>query len=155
LAESKADRECLRGNDDMHIRFMTPAHQNRMKQANLPELFEDVLRRRGINDVLQIYQGRGERRPQHDLMELADLLLEFDQFFQLWRVNHLVMVQSMIGRKSGTGHLGPEYLQETVGMGSKPASERLLDQPQSRPRFFERLWEARTELEGEVTVDGA
>ena len=155
LAESEAYREFLRGNEDMHIRFMTPTHQERMGQANLPELFENVLRRRGIDHVMQIYQGRGARGPNHELAELADLLLEFDQFFQLWRVNHLVMVQSMIGRKSGTGHLGPEYLQETVGMGRKPASDRLLDQPQSRPRFFERLWEARTELEGEVTVDGA
>lgn len=155
LAESEAYREFMHGNKDIHIRFMTPRHRERMEQASLPELFEAVLGRRRIDDVIQIYQGRGGRGPDHELAELADLLLEFDRFFQLWRVNHLVMVQSMIGKKSGTGHLGPEYLQETVGMGTKPAQERLLDQPQSRPRFFERLWEARTRMEREVGVEEA
>lgn len=55
----------------------------------------------------------------------------------------------MIGRKSGTGFLGPEYLKETVGMGMQGDGDRLLQAPQIRPRFFENLWEVRTPMQFE------
>ena len=84
-----------------------------------------------------------------DAADLAELLLEFDQFFQLWSVNHLTMVQSMIGRKSGTGFLGPECLKETVSMGMQGEDDRLLRMPQIRPRLFENLREVRTRMQFE------
>jgi tryptophan 2,3-dioxygenase len=96
--------------------------------------------------VVTIFQTADTVNPHLDWAELAALLLEFDQFFQQWRMNHLTMVQSMIGRKSGTGFLGPEYLKETLGMGMQGKDDRLLRTPQIRPRFFEDLWEARTRL---------
>ena len=146
LRESVAYREFLHGNKDMHIRFLTPAQEARLDQPSLAETFDRLVESRDISDLSSIFKPSDVSNPNGDLAELADLLLEFDQFFQLWRVNHLTMVQSMIGRKSGTGFLGPEYLKETVGMGMQGEDDRLLRTPQIRPRFFEKLWEVRTRM---------
>lgn len=155
VAEDQGYQEFLHGNEDMHIRFLTPAQQRRMDQPDLPELFQNLLDRRGVGDLIEIFKPSGEDNPHADLVELAELLLEFDQFFQLWRVNHLVMVESMIGRKSGTGFLGPEYLEETVGMGQKSTQDRLLTEPQRRPRFFEELWKVRTRFQASPSTQDA
>lgn len=146
LKNSVSFVEFLEGHPRLHIRFLTPRQQERLAQPSLPELFEDLLRRRGIDDPVEIFRPAVEPNPHADLAELADLLLEFDEFFQLWRVHHLTMVQSMIGRKSGTGFLGPEYLRETLGMGMQREDDRIFPTPQVRPRFFEALWEVRTRL---------
>lgn len=146
LKKSAAHQEFLNGNARMHIRFLTPRQAERLQEPNLPEAFARLLHVRGVEDVLVIFRPTHDPNPHADLAELADLLLEFDKFFLLWRLNHLTMVQSMIGRKSGTGFLGPEYLKETVGMGMQAEGDRLLRTPQIRPRFFEELWEARTSL---------
>ncbi len=146
LKNSVSFVEFLEGHPRLHIRFLTPRQQARLGQPSLPEVFEDLLRRRGIADPAEIFRPAVEPNPHTDLAELADLLLEFDEFFQLWRVHHLTMVQSMIGRKSGTGFLGPEYLRETLGMGMQREDDRIFPTPQIRPRFFEALWEVRTRL---------
>ncbi len=147
LKHSVAYGEFLGGNSELHTRFMTPRLEDRLKQPSLPEAFRTVLAKRGLADVIEIFKPADVPNPHADLAELADLLLEFDHFFQLWRFNHLTMVQSMIGRKSGTGFLGPEYLKETVGLGMQGEDDRLLRTPQIRPRFFEDLWEARTRMQ--------
>ncbi len=147
LKGSVAYREFLRGTSHSHTRFLTPAIQARLHQPSLPELFDALLEHRGVGSLLRIFRPADSPNPNADLAELADLLLEFDQYFQLWRVNHLTMVQSMIGRKSGTGFLGPEYLKETTGMGMQAEDDRIYATPQVRPRFFERLWEARTRMQ--------
>jgi len=149
LRDNSAYQEFLEGNQNMHIRFLTASHEARMERPSLSQVFEDLIRARGISDLKEIFSPADVLNPNADLAELADLLLEFDQFFQLWRVNHLTMVQSMIGRKSGTGFLGPEYLKETVGMGMQGEDDRLLQTPQIRPRFFQELWEVRTRLQFE------
>ncbi len=149
LRESVAYREFLHGNQDMHIRFLTPAQEARLNQPSLSQTFDRLVHSREISDLSTIFKPSDVSNPNADLAELADLLLEFDEFFQLWRVNHLMMVQSMIGRKSGTGFLGPEYLKETVGMGMQGEEDRLLRTPQIRPRFFENLWEVRTRMQFE------
>ncbi len=149
LRDSVAYREFLEGNQDMHIRFLTPAQEALLEQPSMAEIFDRLVRARKITDLTEIFTPSDVENPNADLAELADLLLEFDQFFQLWRVNHLTMVQSMIGRKSGTGYLGPEYLRETVGMGMQQEDDRLLQTPQMRPRFFEDLWEVRTRMQFE------
>lgn len=155
LAQDQGYQELLYGNEDMHIRFLTPAQEQRLKQPSLPDLFESLLQRRGVSELSELYPPPTVDNPYDDLAQLADLLLEFDEFFQLWRVHHVMMVQSMIGQKSGTGFLGPEYLRETVGMGSKLEQKRLLDQPQRRPRFFEELWRVRTRLQGQSPLEQA
>jgi tryptophan 2,3-dioxygenase len=147
LKTSVSYEEFLHGNPRMHIRFMTPRQGERIDQPCLSDLFEKLLTKRGVDDLAQIFQPAEAENPYADLAELADQLLEFDEFFQQWRMNHLTMVQSMIGRKSGTGFLGPEYLKETLGMGMQGEDDRLLRTPQIRPRFFEELWEVRTRLE--------
>ncbi len=149
LRDSVGYREFLEGNQDMHIRFITPAQEKLLEQPSMAEIFDNLVRTRKISDLTEIFSPSDVENPNADLAELADLLLEFDQFFQLWRVNHLTMVQSMIGRKSGTGYLGPEYLRETVGMGMQRDDDRLLQTPQMRPRFFEDLWEVRTRMQVE------
>jgi tryptophan 2,3-dioxygenase len=146
LNHSVSYEEFLLGNQRMHIRFLTPEQEARLERPSLHDAFNQLLEHRGIKDVVTIFQTADTVNPHLDLAELADLLLEFDQFFQQWRMNHLTMVQSMIGRKSGTGFLGPEYLKETLGMGMQGKDDRLLRTPQIRPRFFEDLWEARTRL---------
>jgi tryptophan 2,3-dioxygenase len=147
LRQSVAYTEFLHGNQQMHIRFLTPRQEERLRQPSLAEAFMRLVDSRGVPDVARIFRPADEENEHADLAELADLLLEFDEFFHLWRVNHLTMVQSMIGRKSGTGFLGPEYLRETVGMGMQGEDDRLLLTPQMRPRFFEELWEVRTRLQ--------
>ena len=146
LRDSVAYREFLEGNEDMHIRFVTPAQEALLEQPSMAEMFDRLVRARKIADLRLISRPSDVENPNADLAELADLLLEFDQFFQLWRMNHLTMVQRMIGRKSGTGYLGPEYLRDTVGMGMQQEDDRPLRAPQMRPRFFEDLWEVRTRM---------
>jgi tryptophan 2,3-dioxygenase len=147
LKNDPAHAEFLQGNPRVAVRFLTPAHQRRLEQASLPEAFEQLLAQRGVADVKDIFTPADAPNPNADLAELADVLLEFDEFFRFWRVNHLTMVQTMIGERSGTGFLGPEYLRETAGLGEQGAG-RIFGQSQARPRFFESLWEARTRLGG-------
>jgi tryptophan 2,3-dioxygenase len=149
LKTDVAYQEFLDAGQQMHIRFLTPKQEERMKSPSLAELLDGLLTRSGVSDLLAIFSPADEDNPHRDLAILADLLLAFDQGFQLWRFHHLTMVQSMIGRKSGTGFLGPEYLKETVGMGMQGEDDRLLRTPQIRPRFFESLWEVRTRMQAQ------
>jgi Tryptophan 2,3-dioxygenase (vermilion) len=68
-----------------------------------------------------------------DFFLMQDLLIEHDENFALWRSNHVLMVERMLGMKPGTGGSeGVKYLQTTLAK-----------------KFFPELWEARTHL----TVD--
>lgn len=65
-----------------------------------------------------------------DLYELAEKLVDIDSRQQQWRFSHMLTVERIIGRKSGTGgSSGVEYLR------------RALDH-----RFFPELWNLRTGL---------
>ncbi|HYJ91047.1 MAG TPA: tryptophan 2,3-dioxygenase family protein [Pyrinomonadaceae bacterium] len=65
-----------------------------------------------------------------DLFLMQDLLIEHDENFALWRSNHVLMVERMLGMKPGTGGSeGVKYLQTTLSK-----------------KFFPELWEARTHL---------
>jgi tryptophan 2,3-dioxygenase len=132
-------QEFLRGHADLTTRFLTPAQGKRMAQPSLADAFNQQIARRGIADVIEIFAPHR----QADLADLADALLEYDEFFYLWRVNHIVMLQRMIGEKPGTGYLGLGYLKETAGL-SVQGVERIFTQVQKRPRFFENLWHARS-----------
>ncbi|MBI3360331.1 MAG: hypothetical protein HY023_04395 [Chloroflexi bacterium] len=145
LKGDAAHAEFLQGSPRLDIRLLTPAQKRRLAQPSLPEAFKHLLERRGVKDVVEIFTAADRHNPHADLAELADVLLEFDEFFRLWRVHHATMVQTMIGEKSGTGFLGPEYLRETAGMGMQ-GKGRVFPTPQVRPRFFESLWAARTRL---------
>ncbi len=69
------------------------------------------------------------------LRDLCEALIGFDELIQLWRFRHVQMVERMIGMKRGTGgSLGVSYLQSTL-----------------KKKFFPELWQARTQMGGEVS----
>ena len=72
--------------------------------------------------------GNPEKYP--DLYLMQDLLIEHDELIALWRSNHVLMVERMLGMKPGTGGSeGVGYLKTTLAK-----------------KFFPELWEARTHL---------
>lgn len=80
--------------------------------------------------LTELYQHPGRHLP---LYLLAETLMDFDECLTRWRYNHVLMVERVIGRRSGTGgSAGVHYLE---GTASK--------------RCFPYLWEARTYLRKE------
>ena len=75
----------------------------------------------------RLYERPGDARQLYDL---AELLLDHDENFQLWRYHHVRMVERMIGFKIGTGGSeGVGYLTSTL-----------------KKRFFPDLWTVRTRI---------
>lgn len=69
-----------------------------------------------------------EKHP--DFFMMQDLLIEHDENIALWRYDHVLMVERMLGMKPGTGGSeGVGYLMTTL-----------------KKKFFPELWEARTHL---------
>ncbi|OAN63909.1 tryptophan 2,3-dioxygenase [Sphingomonas sp. TDK1] len=65
-----------------------------------------------------------------DLYELAEKLVDFEDYFRRWRFNHLTTVERVIGFKRGTGGTsGVAYLQRMLGVV-----------------LFPELWQVRTIL---------
>jgi len=65
-----------------------------------------------------------------ELYELAEKLVDFEDYFRQWRFNHVTTVERIIGLKAGTGGTsGVSYLR------------RMLDVV-----LFPELWQVRTEL---------
>jgi tryptophan 2,3-dioxygenase len=130
-----------------------PDHHGPLEQAlKSPSLYDEALRllaRRGLavpkevltRDVSKPYQSNPAVRevwltiyrtaPEHfDLYELAEELVDVEDWFQQWRFRHMKTVERIIGFKRGTGgSSGVSYL--------KTAIER---------SFFPELWELRTLL---------
>jgi tryptophan 2,3-dioxygenase len=130
-----------------------PEIQARLTAAlNEPSLYDEALRllaRRGHaipRDVLerdfsQPYQSNPlvrdiwlaiyrESHEHFDLYELAEELVDVEDWFQQWRFRHMKTVERIIGHKPGTGgSSGVGYLKTA------------LDRP-----FFPELWELRTLL---------
>jgi tryptophan 2,3-dioxygenase len=76
---------------------------------------------------LAVYQNR-VRWPQAH--RLAEALAELSYQFALWRANHLLVVERMLGSKPGTGGTsGLNWLRKV-----------------NEHRFFPELWSARTRL---------
>ena len=145
LRDDPVFRRFLDGTEALPIRLGTPRQRERLRQPTLPEAFDQAVRQRGLARYDDLFTPADTPNPHLDLALLADLLLEFDAFFHFWRVGHVSMVEKMIGGKSGTGFLGPEYLKETTGATLQTAN-RVFEERQVRPRFFEELWAVRTRL---------
>jgi tryptophan 2,3-dioxygenase len=65
-----------------------------------------------------------------DLYQLAEELIDLEDWFQQWRFRHVTTVQRIIGRKRGTGGTaGVGYLRHVLDV-----------------TFFPELWDVRTEL---------
>ncbi|MBN9071581.1 MAG: tryptophan 2,3-dioxygenase [Rhizobiales bacterium] len=65
-----------------------------------------------------------------ELYELAEKLVDFEDYFRRWRFNHVTTVERIIGLKRGTG-----------GTGGVPYLRKMLDVV-----LFPELWEVRTAL---------
>ncbi|HKP45623.1 MAG TPA: tryptophan 2,3-dioxygenase family protein [Pyrinomonadaceae bacterium] len=82
-------------------------------------------RTQAVLEILTHFEQRNEE------FELAEALLEHDEYFSLWRSHHIKMVERMVGSKRGTGGSeGIGYLRTTLNK-----------------KFFPELWEARTYLD--------
>jgi tryptophan 2,3-dioxygenase len=82
-------------------------------------------RTQAVLEVLTHFETRLEE------FQLAEAMLEHDEYFSLWRSHHIKMVERMVGTKRGTGGSeGVGYLKTTLAK-----------------RFFLELWEARTYLD--------
>jgi tryptophan 2,3-dioxygenase len=56
-----------------------------------------------------------------NLYEIAEKLMDIEDWFQLWRYRHVSVVQRIIGGKSGTGGTsGVGYLKQVVGRAFFP-----------------------------------
>jgi len=106
----------------------------RMNRPSLAEAFYATLERHGFDvsqrpqailEILTHFENRYEE------FQLAEALLEYDEYFSLWRSHHIKMVERMVGAKRGTGGSeGIGYLKTTLDK-----------------KFFPELWEARTYLD--------
>ena len=98
-----------------------PADTNRSKAE------EHEARLQGIRDLYQ-----SERR-HRDWIEVCERLIDFDELVLTWRLRHLLLVERIIGMRTGTGgSTGSMYLRRTLDK-----------------RFFPELWEARSILAAE------
>jgi tryptophan 2,3-dioxygenase len=117
--------------------------QARMARPSLVESFYRVLQRRGLDAPLDPEKQSYEKRTRavlevlthfeerYEEFQLAESLLEHDEYFSLWRSHHIKMVERMVGAKRGTGGSeGIGYLKTTLDK-----------------KFFPELWEARTHLD--------
>ena len=128
-----------------------------MNAPSLSEAFFALLRRHGFDtpasdsprDANERRSNYGKR--QRALVELltheerfvkesqlAEGLIEHDEYFSLWRSHHIKMVERMVGAKPGTGGSeGVGYLQKTLDK-----------------KFFPELWDARTYLSTKHESEG-
>jgi len=108
----------------------------RMTSPTLAETFWSLLGRNGFDvashdgRIKAIVEVLTHPEKYSDFFLMQDLLIEHDENFALWRSNHVLMVERMLGMKPGTGGSeGVKYLQTTL-----------------TKKFFPELWEARTHL---------
>jgi tryptophan 2,3-dioxygenase len=142
------DRNILRefSNDEFAFQRL----QARMLRPSLVDCFYRVLQRRGLQapltpadaDSAQQKRNYEERtravlevlthfEQRYEEFQLAEALLEHDEYFSLWRSHHIKMVERMVGAKRGTGGSeGIGYLKTTLDK-----------------KFFPEIWEARTYLD--------
>jgi tryptophan 2,3-dioxygenase len=130
--------------------FASGRLRERMAGPSLSDAFFRLLQRRGLNaplslpdaDPAQQKKDYGERtravleilthfEERYEEFQLAEALLEHDEYFSLWRSHHIKMVERMVGATRGTGGSeGIGYLKTTLDK-----------------KFFPELWEARTHLD--------
>ena len=130
--------------------FAYPRLQRRYAAQTLAHAFFGALQRRGFEAPLSDgAEDQKEQKKRYDMrtqavleilthfeqhneeFQLAEALLEHDEYFSLWRSHHIKMVERMVGAKRGTGGSeGIGYLRTTL-----------------EKKFFPELWEARTYLD--------
>jgi len=110
--------------------------RRRLDEPTLWDAFLRVLERRGlpVGDDEQVTDS--VRRAAHDrssfgdVWALSEALLQHDELAASWRARHVVMVERMIGTRTGTGgSSGAEYLRSRLDL-----------------RYYPLLWELRAGL---------
>jgi tryptophan 2,3-dioxygenase len=110
--------------------------RRRLDEPTLWDAFVHVLTARGLpaDDEQQVLQSL--RRAAHDrtsyadVWALAEALLEHDELAAAWRARHVMMVERMIGTKTGTGgSSGAHYLRSRLDL-----------------RYYPLLWDLRSVL---------
>jgi tryptophan 2,3-dioxygenase len=135
-------------------------YEQLLKRWEAPTLwdgFRTVLEERGF-DVGRNEKGSEERNHELEVeaslkiftegkfshvAELAEVMLEYDKYFQLWRSHHIMMVERVIGGRAGTGE---KIVKKTVGSDSFRSSGVDYLQTTMGKRFFPALWAARTRI---------
>ena len=129
--------------------FASARLQHRFAAPSLREAFFTALQRRGLEAPFTAGAGVVEHdafyeqrtkavleilthfETRYEEFQLAEALMEHDEYFSLWRSHHIKMVERMVGAKRGTGGSeGIGYLKTTLDK-----------------KFFPELWEARTYLD--------
>jgi len=108
----------------------------RLDEPTLWDAFVHVLSQRGLAVGSDAEITQAVRRAAHDrdgygdVWALAEALLQHDELAASWRARHVVMVERMIGAKTGTGgSTGAEYLRSRLQL-----------------RYYPLLWELRSHL---------
>ena len=110
--------------------------QRRLDEPTLWDAFLGVLAARGLpvdgdEEVTDSVRRVAHDRSTHsDVWALAEALLQHDELGAAWRARHVVMVERMIGTKTGTGgSTGASYLRSRLDL-----------------RYFPLLWDLRSVL---------
>ncbi len=110
--------------------------QRRLDEPSLWDAFLRVLEDRGLPVADDEQVTDSVRRAAHDrasygeVWALAEALLQHDELAAAWRARHVVMVERMIGTKTGTGgSSGADYLRSRLDL-----------------RYFPLLWDLRSVL---------
>jgi tryptophan 2,3-dioxygenase len=110
--------------------------RRRLEEPTLWDAFLHVLRERGLPAGTDEEVTDSVRRAAHDrarysdVWALAEALLEHDELAAAWRARHVVMVERMIGTKTGTGgSSGAAYLRSRLPL-----------------QYYPLLWELRSHL---------
>jgi tryptophan 2,3-dioxygenase len=122
------------------FRGLTEAEQQRLtarlEEPTLWDAFLDVLRANGLAAGSDEEVSASMRTVAHDRSQyaavwaLGEALLQHDELAASWRARHVVMVERMIGAKSGTGgSSGSTYLRSRLPL-----------------QYFPLLWGLRSEL---------
>lgn len=125
--------------------------RKRFTEASLSDAFFAALRKRGLDAPVDEERAKGYDQRTRAVLELlthfeeryeefqlAEALLEHDEYFSLWRSHHVKMVERMVGTKRGTGGSeGVGYLRTTLDK-----------------KFFPEIWEARTSLDTKHGASG-
>ncbi len=108
----------------------------RLAEPTLWDAFLDVLVSEGLPAATEAEVSASLRGAAHDrsshaaVWALAEALLQHDELAASWRARHVVMVERMIGSKSGTGgSSGSTYLRSRLPL-----------------QYYPLLWDLRSEL---------
>ena len=110
--------------------------RRRLDEPTLWDAFLHVLRERGLpadtdDEVTEsVRRAAHDRAAYSDVWAVAEALLQHDELAAAWRARHVVMVERMIGTKTGTGgSSGAAYLRSRLPL-----------------QYYPLLWELRSHL---------